>query len=271
MSGGKPAFARGVGHDGAREGEEQPRRFDVEHRTIGILRQVAQGHRAGIDQLEHEQRLFLRGMRRGLDGRRHLEGLGVELPVGDLHIQRELRLCLLDQALRRARILEAEILDVLAVHGERRGRTLLRLAASRVRRRRSGRHGRSFQYLLRRGGTMQGCTAQDAGRIRGRAIAKNPPNGDDIFPTICTYRLAMNRSSSRPPTLRPLVGISACLKENGRGGWHHTVGEKYVQAAVRAVGALPVLIPAIGPEFDDYDRLASGLGPLCSTHSTACC
>ena len=51
------------------------------------------------------------------------------------------------------------------------------------------------------------------------------------------------------PSSRPLIGVSACLKENGRGGWHHTVGEKYVQAALRAAGGLPVLIPAIGPEF----------------------
>jgi len=47
------------------------------------------------------------------------------------------------------------------------------------------------------------------------------------------------------------VGISACLKENGRGGWHHTVGEKYVLAAVHALGALPILIPAVGREFDE--------------------
>ncbi|WP_421995390.1 gamma-glutamyl-gamma-aminobutyrate hydrolase family protein [Reyranella sp.] len=52
-----------------------------------------------------------------------------------------------------------------------------------------------------------------------------------------------------PATLRPLVGITACLKENGRGGWHHTVGEKYVRAAIQAVGGLPVLVPAIGPEL----------------------
>lgn len=63
-------------------------------------------------------------------------------------------------------------------------------------------------------------------------------------------------------TLRPLVGVSACLKENGRGGWHHTVGEKYVQAAVRAVGALPVLIPAIGPEFDDDAAMTAALDRL---------
>jgi putative glutamine amidotransferase len=54
----------------------------------------------------------------------------------------------------------------------------------------------------------------------------------------------MNRSS-----LRPLVGVTACFKENGRGGWHHTVGDKYVRAAIHAVGGLPVLIPAIGPEL----------------------
>jgi putative glutamine amidotransferase len=58
------------------------------------------------------------------------------------------------------------------------------------------------------------------------------------------------------------VGISACLKENGRGGWHHTVGAKYVQAAVQAVGALPVLIPAIGPEFSDDGGLAADLDRL---------
>lgn len=67
----------------------------------------------------------------------------------------------------------------------------------------------------------------------------------------------MDRSS-----LRPLVGVSACLKENGRGGWHHTVGDKYVQAAIRAVGALPVLIPAIGPEFGDEPGLIAALDRL---------
>ena len=45
----------------------------------------------------------------------------------------------------------------------------------------------------------------------------------------------MDRSS-----LRPLVGISACLKENGRGGWHHTVGEKYLTALIDGSGAYPL-------------------------------
>src|SRR3989338_2778182 len=70
----------------------------------------------------------------------------------------------------------------------------------------------------------------------------------------------MDRSS-----LRPLVGISACLKENGRGGWHHSAGEKYVQAGIRAVGALPVLIPAFGPELGDDVAMAEALDRLLDT------
>ena len=78
----------------------------------------------------------------------------------------------------------------------------------------------------------------------------------------------MNRRS-----IRPLVGVSACLKENGRGGWHHTVSDKYVQAAIRAVGALPVLIPAMGPELGDnamteaLDRLLETLDGVLLTGS----
>ncbi|HEY6981291.1 gamma-glutamyl-gamma-aminobutyrate hydrolase family protein [Reyranella sp.] len=67
----------------------------------------------------------------------------------------------------------------------------------------------------------------------------------------------MNGSS-----LRPLVGITACLKENGRGGWHHTVGDKYVQAAIRAVGGLPVLIPAFGREFAEDHAMTEALDRL---------
>ena len=64
-------------------------------------------------------------------------------------------------------------------------------------------------------------------------------------------------------SVRPLVGVSACLKENGRGGWHHTVGDKYVQAAIHAVGGLPILIPAwgpqLGPDQEALDRLLDTL------------
>jgi putative glutamine amidotransferase len=49
--------------------------------------------------------------------------------------------------------------------------------------------------------------------------------------------------------VRPLIGVSACLKDNGR-GFVHSVGDKYVQAAIRAVGGLPVIIPAFGRDFE---------------------
>lgn len=74
-------------------------------------------------------------------------------------------------------------------------------------------------------------------------------------------------------SLRPLVGISSCLKPNGRGGWVHSVSDKYVQAAIRAVGGLPVLIPAFGPEFADdamtaaLDRLIDALDGVILTGS----
>jgi putative glutamine amidotransferase len=40
------------------------------------------------------------------------------------------------------------------------------------------------------------------------------------------------------------------------------VGAKYVRAAIQAVGALPVLIPAIGPEFGDEASLVADLDRL---------
>ncbi len=61
--------------------------------------------------------------------------------------------------------------------------------------------------------------------------------------------------------LRPLIGVSACLKENGR-GWVHSVGDKYVQAAIRAVGGLPVIIPAFGREFDADEGMTEALDRL---------
>src|SRR4029077_9634674 len=38
------------------------------------------------------------------------------------------------------------------------------------------------------GGTMQGCTAQGAGRCKGRAIAKTSPKDDDRGTLYCTVR-----------------------------------------------------------------------------------
>jgi putative glutamine amidotransferase len=58
--------------------------------------------------------------------------------------------------------------------------------------------------------------------------------------------------------LRPLIGVSACLKDNGR-GFIHSVGDKYVQAAIRAVGGLPVIIPAFGRDFEAEQGVVEAL------------
>jgi putative glutamine amidotransferase len=65
--------------------------------------------------------------------------------------------------------------------------------------------------------------------------------------------------------LRPLIGVSACLKDNGRGGWAHSVGDKYVQAAIRAAGGLPILIPAFGREFEAEQAMNEALDRLLDT------
>src|SRR3569833_747852 len=64
--------------------------------------------------------------------------------------------------------------------------------------------------------------------------------------------------------LRPLIGVSACLKDNGR-GWVHSVGDKYVQAAIRAVGGLPVVIPAFGAQFEAEQGVIEALDRLLAT------
>lgn len=42
----------------------------------------------------------------------------------------------------------------------------------------------------------------------------------------------------------------------------HTVGERYVQAAIHAVDALPVLLPAVGPQFDEEPAMTAALDRL---------
>lgn len=72
-------------------------------------------------------------------------------------------------------------------------------------------------------------------------------------------------NAMKSPSIRPLVGVTACLKDNGRGGWHHAVGDKYVQAALSAVGALPVLIPAVGRELAEEGAMTDALDRLLDT------
>lgn len=69
-------------------------------------------------------------------------------------------------------------------------------------------------------------------------------------------------SSSMPA---PLVGVTACLKS--RDEFHfHSVGAKYVEAVVLGAGAMPLLIPAIGPGLDP-DQLIDRIDGLMVTGS----
>lgn len=47
------------------------------------------------------------------------------------------------------------------------------------------------------------------------------------------------------PDIRPVIGVSACLKQ-GEHAPFHAVVDRYVEAVVTAAGALPVIVPAIG-------------------------
>ena len=50
-------------------------------------------------------------------------------------------------------------------------------------------------------------------------------------------------SSSMPA---PLIGVTACLKSRDE-FMFHSVGARYVEAVVLGTGAMPLLVPAIGP------------------------
>lgn len=63
----------------------------------------------------------------------------------------------------------------------------------------------------------------------------------------------------------PLVGITACLKAHEHSAFH-SVQDKYVDAVVAGAGAVPVLIPAIGPALD-MDALLARLDGVLVTGS----
>jgi putative glutamine amidotransferase len=66
-------------------------------------------------------------------------------------------------------------------------------------------------------------------------------------------------------TSPPLIGISACLREDGRYTWH-SVAEQYVRAAARI--GVPVLIPALGDDTD-FATLVDRLDGLVLTGSAS--
>jgi putative glutamine amidotransferase len=69
-------------------------------------------------------------------------------------------------------------------------------------------------------------------------------------------------SSSMPA---PLIGVTACLKSRDEFVFH-SVGAKYVEAVVLGTGAMPLLIPAIGPALDP-DQLIDRIDGLMVTGS----
>lgn len=72
------------------------------------------------------------------------------------------------------------------------------------------------------------------------------------------------KPSSAPP---PLVGIPADFRDRG-GTRFHMAAEKYILALVEAVGAIPVIVPALGDQ-QMIDALLSRLDGLLLTGSTS--
>ncbi|MDE1169211.1 MAG: gamma-glutamyl-gamma-aminobutyrate hydrolase family protein [Pseudomonas sp.] len=65
--------------------------------------------------------------------------------------------------------------------------------------------------------------------------------------------------------IKPLVGVSACVKEIGLYAWHAS-GSKYLEAVCTAAQGLPVILPALG-ELSDTDGLLEHLDGLLFTGS----
>ena len=64
---------------------------------------------------------------------------------------------------------------------------------------------------------------------------------------------------------KPIIGIPADRRLLGN-HWFHCVGEKYIAAVAQASGAVPVLIPALGPELE-FETLLAGCDGLLLTGS----
>ncbi len=63
----------------------------------------------------------------------------------------------------------------------------------------------------------------------------------------------------------PLVGVTCCLRRT-EAAFAHQVGDKYVDAVVDGAGAVPVLVPALGPRLDG-DAVIARLDGLLVTGS----
>jgi putative glutamine amidotransferase len=66
--------------------------------------------------------------------------------------------------------------------------------------------------------------------------------------------------------LRPMIGVSACRRTLTN--WTaHAVGEKYIQAVSDIIGGVPLILPAVGADALDIDRLLDVLDGLVLTGS----
>jgi putative glutamine amidotransferase len=65
---------------------------------------------------------------------------------------------------------------------------------------------------------------------------------------------------------RPVIGIPADRRQIGLHPFH-LVGEKYINAVVLGAGALPLLVPALGPQALDFDELLEHVDGLLLTGS----
>src|SRR5262249_36389232 len=135
----KAAVAHGGSDDLAGEWKQQARTLDHDDRLQRLSRHVLDAENAGERQIEGKQNRFASlGLALELE-RDFIVGLRELLdPDIDLDVDGGLRL-LRRQGARRVRILEREILDVLAKHGELR-LTLLRAWARRGSAIAGGRH-----------------------------------------------------------------------------------------------------------------------------------
>src|SRR5262249_14872998 len=96
-----------------------------------------------------------------------------------------------------------------------------------------------------RGGAARGLCRRDPPRRPDRpahfagVAARQPGYGHARRPIM----------SAHDPMSLPLVGITAC-QQPGKHLPEHRVGEKYVACIPAAVGAVPMVIPALGPRVD---------------------
>ena len=54
---------------------------------------------------------------------------------------------------------------------------------------------------------------------------------------------------------RPLIGVSACMRPIDRHVFH-AVAEQYIRAVTQGVGGMPLIVPALGSDFDPHDLVA---------------